>query len=91
MLLYGVLTLLGLAMTCWRLARGIVRASRSVARAGGAGRTRGSFEERMAERMRELERTDPPIASAPDNPQTVAGPPPVAHTAAGVRTFGRRS
>lgn len=73
----------------WRMSRGIMRASQKIAQAGGAGRAGESFEERLAERLRELERTDA-IPTAPLPAAPIAAVPPPRAMNAGPRTFGKR-
>lgn len=85
----GIVSLAMLAIGGLRMSRGIFRASRTIAKASGASTAGETFEDRLAERLRELERTDAlptaplpatqPVASAPPRPM-VAGP----------RTFGKR-
>lgn len=72
-----------------RLSRGIMGASQKIAKASGAGRSSESFEERLAERLRELERNDAiPTAPLPSAQPIAATPPrPIV---VGPRTFGKR-
>lgn len=94
---FGMFGLVALVLGGLRLSRGIFRASRAITGTGGVARRSESFEDRLAEKLRELERATPSQPHAPALPQMPAIPvstqspadaPP--RPAPGPRTFGRR-
>lgn len=94
---FGMFGLVTLVLVALRVSGGILRASRALTKVGGVRAKTDSFEDRLAEKLRELERTNPVSQSRPE-PQHVsvsAEPPPAPlptpQFPAAPRTFGRRT
>lgn len=88
---FGMFGLVALALGALRLSRGIFRASRVIAKTSGIGSGGASFEDRLAEKLRELQAAEqPPQAQAP-NPADAAPMLQAAPAPPGARTFGRRT